>query len=307
MAAKRERETTKAASNSKSKEMFNLKGSAKIGILLYGLGAEFFEGMKQGILDRTEELLHHIDFELLTKQTKADATCQLEALKQMEKEKISGLIISPCNDERIAEKINQLVDKGIPVVCVNNDLPESKRMAFVGSDAYKSGETAGGLMGLFTGGKAEVAVINGTPGVKGLDDRIQGFRDAVSKNYPGIRIEVVEDCYSDDYKAYEAIQRILMENPGITAFYFTSGGTYGGCKAIYQLTQRYPFTVLTYEMTESTKEFLEKGVITASICQDPYHQGVDALDVLTRKMFFDTNPKSEVTHADIYIKIKESL
>ena len=307
MAAKRNASTTQSASDPKPDKKFVLKKSVKIGVLLYGEGAEFFDNMKQGFQERFEDLKHSLDLELIPKQTKADAESQLKVLKSFEKQNISGLVISPVNDERIRERIDRFVEKGVPVVCVNNDLPESKRFAFVGCDNYKSGETAGGLMGLFTGGKAEVAVINGTPGVKGLDERISGFKNACEKNYPGVHVEVMEDCFSDDYKTYETVQRILLDNPGITAFYFTSGGTYGGCKAIYQLTQRYPFTVLTYEMTASTREYLQKGIITASICQNPYDQGVEALDVITKKIFFDTDPKNEINHADIYVKIKESL
>ncbi len=306
MATKRETKNAQTAIN-REEEEFVLKKAVKIGVLLYGEGAEFFDDMKRGFQERYEELQHSLDLTIIPKQTKATADCQLKALKALEKEKITGLVISPVNDERIRAKIDSLVDAGVPVLCVNNDMPESKRFAFIGCDNYKSGETAGGLMGLFTGGKAEVAVINGTPGVKELDERIRGFKDACERNYPGIHVEVQEDCFSDDYKAYEAVQRILLENPGITAFYFTSGGTYGGCKAVYQLTQRYPFTILTYEMTASTREYLQKGIITASICQNPYDQGVDALNVITKKIFFDADPKEEVSHADIYIKIKESL
>lgn len=307
MSIKRNASTTQLAQDLKTDKEFVLKKSVRIGVLLYGEGAEFFDDMKQGFLDRLTDLKHSLDLELISKQTKADPESQLKVLKSFEKQNISGLVISPVNDERIRERIDRFVEKGVPVVCVNNDLPESKRFAFVGCDNYKSGETAGGLMGLFTGGKAEVAVINGTPGVKGLDERIRGFKNACEKNYPGVHVEVMEDCFSDDYKTYETVQRILLDNPGITAFYFTSGGIYGGCKAIYQLTQRYPFTILTYEMTASTREYLEKGIITASICQNPYDQGVEALNVITKKIFFDTDPKNEITHADIYVKIKESL
>lgn len=306
MAKKRETQKEQSVID-RAAEEFALKKAVKVGVLLYGEGAEFFDDMKRGFQDRYEELQHSLDLTIIPKQTKAQVDCQLKALKALEKENITGLVISPVNDDRIRERIDRFVDAGIPVLCINNDLPESKRFAFVGCDNYKSGETAGGLMGLFTGGKAEVAVINGTPGVKGLEERIHGFKNACEKNYPGIHIEVMEDCFSDDYKTYETVQRVLLENPGITAFYFTSGGTYGGCKAIYQLTQRYPFTILTYEMTASTKEFLEKGIITASICQDPYHQGVEALNAITKKIFFDVEPRKEVSHADIYIKIKESL
>ncbi len=291
--------------NPNSKVSFSNKHS-KIGILLLGEGTEFFDNMKQGIFDRTEDF-SKLDFEIILKQTKAIPEQQLEELVALEKKKIDGLIICPCNDDRIVAEINKLVDKGIPVMCVNNDLPESKRFAFVGSDSYRSGVTAGALMGLITGGVAEVAIIDGTPGIKGLEDRIAGFKDCLERNHPKIKIKTIEHCNSDDYKTYETVQSILMKFPDITAFFFTSGGVYGGCKSIYQLTQRYPFTVITYELTEAIKDYMEKGIITASICQNPYQQGYDALNIMVDKIFLDKQPKKELNHADIYIKIKESM
>ena len=278
----------------------------KIGILLLGEGTEFFDNMKQGFFDRTEDL-SRLDFEIILKQTKANPEQQLKELTAMEKKKIDGLIICPCNDVRVEEAINRLSDKGVPVMCVNNDLPESKRFAFVGSDSYKSGVTAGGLMGLITGGEAEVAIIDGTPGIKGLEDRIAGFKDTIAKYYPKIKVKTIEHCNSDDYKTYKAVQSILMEYPDVTAFFLTSGGVYGGCKSIYQLTQRYPFTVITYEQTEAIRDYLKKGIITASICQNPFQQGYDALNMMVDKIFFDKYPKNEINHADINIKIKETL
>lgn len=41
---------------------------------------------------------------------------------------------------------------GIPVVTLNTDIENSKRIAYIGSHFYRSGETAGGLMHLMTHG-----------------------------------------------------------------------------------------------------------------------------------------------------------
>ena len=73
MAAKREKETTQAASNpknTKSTKPFTLKKDIKIGVLLFGEGAEFFDDMKRGFLDRLEELQHSLDIAIIPKQTK---------------------------------------------------------------------------------------------------------------------------------------------------------------------------------------------------------------------------------------------
>ena len=140
-------------------------------------------------------------------------------------------------------------------------MPNSKRIAYVGSDAYKAGQTAGGLMGLFANKKADVAIISGSRNILNHEERIEGFKNVISKKYPNIHVECVAECFDDDYKAYEAIQNILIVHPSVNAFLFVAGGVYGGCKSIYQLTQRENFTVITFDLLEENIEFLKKDII----------------------------------------------
>ena len=282
------------------------KKNIKVGVLLYGEGNSFFEGIKKGIDDRYNDLSFY-GFTYIVKQSKTHVKDQLKALDELLKEDISGLIISPYNDPRVQERINDISKKGIPVVTVNTDLADSSRIAYVGSDAFKGGQTAGGLMGLFSKGKAEVGIITGSRSLDGHEDRINGFKDIISKKYPGIQIEAIEECLDDDYKAYETIQRMLLDHPSITAFFFTAGGVYGGCKALYQLTQRAPYTVITFDTEAANVDYMNKDIITATICQNPYLQGSKALSILIDKLILDRDPISEYNYIDINIKIKESL
>lgn len=282
------------------------KKNLKIGILLYGEGNPFFEDIKKGFFDRYADLSLY-GFSYVISQTKSHVKDQLLGLEELLKENINGLIISPYNDARVIQKINEISDAGIPVVTVNTDLPDSKRIAYIGSDAFKGGQTAGGLMGLFTGGKGDVGIITGSRNVHAHEERIAGFSDIISKNYPGIQIDAIEECHDDDYKAYEAIQRMLIEHPSISVIYFTAAGIYGGCKALYQMTQRPNYTVITFDALEPNIDFLNKGIITATICQDPYQQGVEALSIMVDKLILDKDPACQKNLTDINIKIKESI
>ncbi|MCR5546686.1 MAG: LacI family DNA-binding transcriptional regulator [Lachnospiraceae bacterium] len=282
------------------------KKNIKIGILLYGEGNPFFEDLKTGISERYNDLSFY-GFTYILKQSKSHVRDQIIALDEMLKEDINGLIISPFNDPRIVEKINELTDKGIFVVTVNTDLPDSKRIAYVGSDDYKSGQTAGGLMGLLTKGVGEIGIITGGHNVTGHENRIQGFEEVISKKYPKLQIVAIEECQDDDYKAYGALQRMLLEHPTITAIFFSAGGIYGGCKFLYQMTQKQPYTVITYDMSDVNIDFLNKDIITATIGQDPYRQGSIALSVLIDKLILGQDPEESRILTDINIKIKESL
>lgn len=66
---------------------------------------------------------------------------------------MNGIVLSPYNDPLIAGKINELSEKGIPVITTNTDIENSARLAYVGCNFYRSGETAAGLMHLMSDGE----------------------------------------------------------------------------------------------------------------------------------------------------------
>ena len=64
--------------------------------------------------------------------------------------------MTPYNDERIRDCINALYEQGIPVVTLNTDIENSRRIAYVGSNYTRSGATATGLLQLMTSGTVNV-------------------------------------------------------------------------------------------------------------------------------------------------------
>ena len=72
---------------------------------------------------------------------------QIELIDELVATGINGLAITPLDDDDVTKKLVELAI-GIPCVTVNSDLKDSKRIAYVGSEYMKSGQTAGALMQL---------------------------------------------------------------------------------------------------------------------------------------------------------------
>ncbi|MBO6215912.1 MAG: substrate-binding domain-containing protein [Lachnospiraceae bacterium] len=277
----------------------------RIGVVLYGLANPFFEDIKKGLYERAAEFGDSIDIEL--RQTSFDAASQYDAISELEKLKINGLILSPIADARIREKISELKDKKIPTICINSDFDESDRIAFVGTDLYKSGRTAGQVMGMITPpNNWEVGIITGSRAVEGHEARIKGFCDVLKESYPYLTVERIEPCYGDDYKAYETMRLMLEEHPHMHAFYFTAGGVYGGCKFLYQMTKPRPYYVVTFDELDTTRDSIRKGTISASICQQPLSQGRLSLTLMERYLNGGVMPDDKY-FTEIIIRIKENL
>lgn len=281
------------------------KKNLKIGVVLLGLGTVFYDDILSGIQQKAAELSDY-NCSVLVRQTYYSLSQQLHAIDGLMAEGINGLAISPYNDPSIREKINELYDMGIPVVTLNTDIENSRRIAYVGSHFYRSGETAGGLMRLMTHGDVRVGIISGSRDILCHTERIAGFQNAIAP-CDNIRIIDTLNNEDDETKSYDLTAGLLNRHPEINALYFTAGGVYGGCRAITDAGREHDTTVITYDMVDTTREYIEKGLIAATICQQPFLQGYKPLEILFAHLTSGDMPSDEYNYVDIDIRIRENL
>ena len=280
------------------------KRNLKIGLLLYAQSNLFFDDIKRGASEKNEELSVY-GITLIYRQCNFDEQDQIQGIRALVDEGINGLIIAPWNHELVKQELLSLEEAGIPVITVNTDIDDSKRLAYVGSNPFKCGQVAGGLMGMITGGNGHIGIITGSHDLLGHEARIQGFSEILAQKFPNLHIDAIEECRDDDYRSYEIVQRMLEQHPDINAFFFTAGGVYGGCKAIAAADG--DFKVITFDDIETTREYVLSGTISATICQDPVAQGSRAFSLLADVLVLGKQPESITNYTDINIKIKESL
>ena len=230
---------------------------------------------------------------------------QVKALDELIKKKCDAIVISPSEDPRIIEKVDEASDKGIYTVTVDADLPDSKRTCFVGVNPYQTGEIAAGIIGRLMEKKSEVCIVSGNRNFNSHKERTRGFREYLEKHFPGITVDAVIYCEDDDYKCYEEVQNVLATFPMIRGLAFIAGGIYGGCKALHQLTTSMDFNVVTIGEIDSTRDFMEKGVIDMTIVSNPFPIGRTAASAALRLL------KGEKVEKFLYmenaVKTKECL
>lgn len=288
-----------------TKEKQNSKD--RIGVLLYGSPkGDFFnsviEGINRAVLSVKSEPQLDVRFSPM------NVADQVQMLDDMTKKPLKGLIISPIDDVSVAKRLKALSDKGIPVVTVHTDIADSGRIAYVGTDPYKAGKVAASQMCLLCEPKTEVGIVTGFHGIRGHEERIRGFQDYLLNDSKGLTVECIGECRDDDYKAYELVQKMQSDHPGISAFFFaTTGGIYGGCKGIWQMTTRLSFHVVTFDVFDATREFMQKGLIDSSVYQNPKHQGALALRILAGKIYEGKDPEKEINLSELSIKTAECL
>ncbi|KRG12272.1 sugar-binding protein [Lederbergia galactosidilytica] len=229
---------------------------------------------------------------------------QLKLLDMAVKSKVDGIIVQALND-KFTPLINQAVDQGIPVMTVDTDAPESRRVAYIGTDNYEAGRLAGETLVKDTKGKATVGIITGRFANAHHQLRIEGFKD-VLKQTDGIEIVAVEESNIDRIGAEEQAYKMLREHPDITAFYGTStldgGGITAAAEKLNRLDDLY---VITFDLSDENAQLLQNGAIDALVEQQPYQMGSRSVEIMMD--IIKGKPVEEIHHTDATIIRKPDL
>lgn len=282
------------------------KRKTRIGVILNGDGNVFFNDVINGVTMQAKHL-QSFGCEVMIQTIKATPENQLASIDKLVKQSIGGLIISPCNDIAVTNRINELIcEKGIPVITVNTDIQDSGRLCYVGSDFFRSGQTAAGLLGLITGGRGNIGIISGYENILCHSERIRGFEECISRKYPAINIVQILENNDDELESYIQTGKMLQEHPEINAIFFAAGGVYGGCRAILEQRRR-DIQAICFDLPEKTKEMMQEGIIRAAICQEPITQGMKSVELMYQYLSHRVLPEKEYYYLDLNIKIAENV
>jgi len=278
----------------------------KLGVVMFGTNNPFFDDVKNGLKDIEEELsCYNCDIFIKTTPTFNEKD-QIDAIDDLVEMGINALAIAPENQEGVVKKIDELAQRNIPTITFNSDLPTSKRLAYVGSNYRQSGKTVAGLMNLFNhSSQLNIGVIGGVQSVLCHTERIEGFKEVLSL-HPNMNIVDIVWSNDDDVTCYKVVDTLLEQHPEVNALYFTAGAISGGCRALVERKRDQEMLIIAHDKVPTTIELVKSGIIQATVCQQPYLQGVKPLQLLFN--YLTTNEKpAEINYTDIEIYIKENI
>jgi methyl-accepting chemotaxis protein len=152
----------------------------------------------------------------------------------------------------------------------------SPRLFYVGSDSYKEGRAIGETIGRALGGSGRVAVLVGDSNSVNYALRRRGAISVFSEKYPAISVVETRETRRDQEKTYRAAIEIMEEHRGLEAIYVAEGATpQAAAKAVEDAGARGRTLVFAHDLTQATAQMIERGLIAASLSQDPYAQGYD--------------------------------
>ncbi len=221
----------------------------------------------------------------------------------------SGLAIVALDNPIVREAVNDVVDRGIPVVTLVSDLPNSRRLAYVGLDNRAAGRTAGYLMGRFAATRpGNVVLIAGSIGLSYRDhqEREFGFRDALSEQFPNLTVVDRIENQDDFEMAYEQTCKILDSGQNIVGIYNIGAGNRGIGHALHERGLSASTIFIGHEITSFSRQFLIQGVMDAVINQDVDHESNEAMRLLI-DYHVENTPMIELGPPRVEVFLRENL
>ncbi|MBI1984108.1 MAG: substrate-binding domain-containing protein, partial [Acidobacteria bacterium] len=164
----------------------------------------YWQEAQAGLKDAGRALGVQVEF---TGPDSYDPEGQLEFFRKAVAGRPSGILISPTRPEMFNKDIDAAVQAGIPVICVDSDAPNSRRILFIGTDNYQAGLEGGRRMAELLKGRGNIALIT-IPGQLNTEERLRGVNE-VLKGYPAIKVVKTFDDKGDPRIANDYISKAV--------------------------------------------------------------------------------------------------
>ena len=146
----------------------------------------------------------------------------------------AGICLSAGRPEIFQAEIDKAVAEGIPVICVDADVANSKRVLYIGTDNVKAGRESLKQMAALLPHGGSIAVITIT-GQRNLDDRVAGVADAL-KNFPAAKLTKIVDDKGDARSAFDQVSELIQKKEKVDGIIcLEAAGGSGAAEALHRL------------------------------------------------------------------------
>jgi ribose transport system substrate-binding protein len=210
-----------------------------------------------------------------------NAQAEVDEFNAMVARKPAGILVSVANSTLMQPAIDAAIAAGIPVITIDSDSPESKRLYFIGTNNREAGRLGGAHIAAQMNGKGNVVFFT-NPGQPNLDERLKGYND-IFAGYPGIKVVEVFDIKADAGTALDQAAVYLARTgagkvDGFICLDSRSGVNVAEAFKRRNVTDR---KLVAMDVDTDTLALVGDGTIDSTISQKPYtmaFMGLKALD-----------------------------
>ena len=100
---------------------------------------------------------------------------------------------------------------------------------------------------------------------------------------------------------------MLQNHPEINGLIIVAAGAYGVCRAVLSMEFSPRPIIVSVDNVPTTEEMIREGIIQATVCQQPFQQGYQAVQQAFQYLISGQKPEKERFITTNEIKILENL
>jgi len=215
-----------------------------------------------------------------------DPQAELAELQKAVAAKPAGILITVADESVVGPGIDAAIAAGIPVITIDSDAKQSKRLFFIGTNNLEAGRLGGHRVVEQLGGAGNVVFFT-IAGQPNMEDRLKGFKDVLDSR-PNIHIVDVVDIKSDARAAFDKTQEMMaLTGPKkINAFVCLESASGKMVSDAIKRANATDRVLIAWDVNQDTLDGIKGGTINATVAQKPFTMGYVGLRVLDQ-LFHD--------------------
>lgn len=210
---------------------FRTQATSVIALVIPDIENQFFTSICRGLEDAANEA----GYSVMICNTDEDIEKENEYLAMLASQNVAGIVISPVSSKYTDVQV--VLDRNIQIVSVGRTLPIKADSVHV--DNRKGGHLA--TSHLIESGYKKIACITGERGTSSAEERLLGYKDALSE--AAIEIDNRFQIYTDfkDRGGYDGVKKLLsLTNPPDAIFTTNNRMTAGAFQGLKELKVQVP-------------------------------------------------------------------
>ncbi len=213
--------------------------------------------------------------------TTFDPQAEVKDFRDAVAKKPAGILVSVANAQLMTPEIDAAMSAGVPVITIDSDSPDSKRLYFIGTNNLEAGRLGGQRVAAQLSEKGNVVFFT-MPGQPNLGERLKGYKDAFA-GFPGIKIVDVFDMKGDSGSAMDKAAEYLGRSGAgkIDAFVCLEASAGKDVGLAFQRAHAAGRLLVAMDVDDDTLKMVKDGTIDSTLSQKPYTMallGLQALD-----------------------------
>jgi ribose transport system substrate-binding protein len=259
-------------------------GRKTIAVIPKGVSHSFWQSVKAGADAAAKDLDVNIIWKGPASET--DIAGQINIVEDMINQKVDGIVLAPSHGDSLVPMVERAQKQGIPVTIFDSGISTQNYLSYVSTDNRQGGVVAAKRLAEKLGGKGKAAILGVKKGSVSTDEREEGFRETIAKEFPGITlVPIIFYGEANAAKSLAVAEDLLTSHADLTGMFASNeSSTVGAVRAIRQRNLAGKVTLVGFDATADLVNNVKEGAIDSLVLQNPRKMGYEGVKTIVDKL-----------------------